>query len=163
MITLRNATATDLEQLARIENEGFSQAEAASKEAFAERIRLIPDTFIVAEREGEILGYINGPVIGTPYITDDLFKEIKTNPKNGGYQSILGLAVSKKVRGRGIAKLLMKKWEELAQQNEREGITLTCKEELAAFYEKQGFVNRGRSESQHGGGVWYDLVKLIIY
>ncbi|SFB45080.1 Ribosomal protein S18 acetylase RimI [Cohnella sp. OV330] len=163
MIKLRNVRASDLEQLVRIENEGFSQAEAASKEAFAERIRLIPDTFIVAEREGQILGYINGPIIGQPYITDDLFKEIKTNPKNGGYQSVLGLAVSKEARGQGIAKLLLKKWEELAQVNEREGITLTCKEDLVAFYEKQGFVNRGRSESQHGGVVWYDLVKLRIH
>ena len=81
-----------------IENEGFSIEEAATKEAFIERIQLIPDTFIVAEKEDEILGYINSPIIDQPYITDDLFDKIKENPKRGGYQSILGLAVSGRAR-----------------------------------------------------------------
>ncbi|MDI2587481.1 GNAT family N-acetyltransferase [Psychrobacillus sp. NEAU-3TGS] len=160
MITLRNVQPTDLEQLLFIENEGFAIEEAATKEAFIERIQLIADTFIIAEREGEILGYINGPIINQPYITDDLFKEIKENPKRGGYQSILGLAVSRRARGQGIAKVLMEKMEELGEENNREGITLTCKEELVSFYEKLGFVNHGLSESKHGGVSWYNLVKL---
>ena len=55
MISLRNVQITDLEQLILIENEGFSIEEAATKEAFIERIQLIPDTFIVAEKEGKSL------------------------------------------------------------------------------------------------------------
>ena len=120
MISLRSVQTTDLEQLILIENEGFSIEEAATKEAFIERIQLIPDTFIVAEKEDEILGYINGPIIHQPYITDDLFEKIKENPKQGGYQSILGLAVSKRARNQGIAKILIEKMEELAEENERD-------------------------------------------
>jgi ribosomal protein S18 acetylase RimI-like enzyme len=160
MISLRSVQPTDLEQLLVIENEGFSIEEAATKEAMVERIQLISDTFIVAEKEGEILGYINGPIINQPYITDDLFEETKENPKRGGYQSILGLAVSKQARNQGVARVLIHKMEELVQENEREGITLTCKEELVPFYEKCGFVNHGVSESKHGGLTWYNLVKL---
>ncbi|MCM3600953.1 GNAT family N-acetyltransferase [Robertmurraya korlensis] len=159
MITLRNVQSTDLEQLLLIENEGFSKEEAATKEAFVERIQLIPDTFIVAEKEGEILGYINGPIINQTYITDNLFKKIKENPSRGGYQSILGLAVSEQSRGKGIAKILIKKMEELVEEKERDGITLTCKQNLVSFYEKFGFVNHGLSESQHGGVRWYNMVK----
>ena len=96
MISLRNVRTEDLEQLLVIESEGFSIEEAATREAFVERIQLIPDTFIVAEKEREILGYMNGPVIDRMYITDDLFTESKVNPASGGYQSVLGLAVSKK-------------------------------------------------------------------
>jgi ribosomal protein S18 acetylase RimI-like enzyme len=161
MITLRNVQSTDLEHLLLIENEGFSKEEAATKEAFVERIELIPDTFIVAEKEGEILGYINGPIINQPYITDDLFEKIKKNPTRGGYQSILGLAVSTQARNLGIARILMNKMEELVLENEREGITLTCKEDLVPFYEKLGFVNHGISQSQHGGVRWYNMVKHI--
>jgi ribosomal protein S18 acetylase RimI-like enzyme len=124
------------------------------------RIQLIADTFIVAEKEGKILGYINGPIINQPYITDDLFEIINENPKRGGYQSILGLAVSKQARNQGIARVLIEKMEELVEENEREGITLTCKQELVSFYEKFGFVNHGISESKHGGVCWYNLVKL---
>ncbi|MFD6511284.1 GNAT family N-acetyltransferase [Bacillus sp. NPDC060175] len=160
MISLRNAQATDLEQLLLIENEGFSIEEAATKEAFVERIQLIPDTFIVAERQGEILGYINGPIINQQYITDNLFEKIRENSKRGGYQSILGLAVSKQARNQGIAKLLIERMEEIAKENAREGITLTCKQELVSFYEKFGFVNHGMSESQHGGVRWYNMVKF---
>ncbi|MFZ0444884.1 MAG: GNAT family N-acetyltransferase [Bacillus sp. (in: firmicutes)] len=162
MISLRNVQPTDLEQLILIENEGFSIEEAATREAFIERIQLIPDTFIVAEKEGEILGYINGPIIHQPYITDDLFEKIKENPKRGGYQSILGLAVSKQARNQGIAKILIKKIEEFAKVNERKGITLTCKQDLVSFYEKCGFVNHGISESRHGGVTWYNMVKLKL-
>ena len=160
MIILRNVQATDLKDLLFIENEGFSKEEAATREAFVKRIQLIADTFIVAEKEGEIVGYINGPVMNQPYITDDLFEEIKENPKRGGYQSVLGLAVSKQARNQGIAKILIEKMEELVKENEREGITLTCKQELVSFYEKYGFVNHGISESQHGGVSWYNMVKL---
>src|SRR6476660_5404413 len=133
MISLRKVQPSDLEQLILIENEDFSIEEAATKEAFIRRIQLIPDTFIVAEKEGKILGYINGPIIHQPYITDDLFEKIKENPKRGGYQSILGLAVSKQARSQGIAKILIEKMEELVIENEREGITLTCKKELVTF------------------------------
>ena len=159
MVSLRKVQPSDLEQLILIENEGFSIEEAATKEAFIERIQLIPDTFIVAEKEGEIRGYINGPIIDQPYITDDLFEKIKENPKRGGYQSILGLAVSEQARNQGIAKILIEKMEELVEENERLGITLTCKQELVSFYEKCGFVNHGMSESQHGGVSWYNMVK----
>lgn len=159
MLTLRNVHPADLEQLILIENEGFTEEEAATREAFIERIRFIPDTFVVAEQDGKILGYVNGPIIYQPYITDDLFTEIRTNPARGGYQSILGLAVSEQARGRGIAKLLMDKLDELAAANDREGITLTCKEELIPFYEKLDFTNEGVSDSEHGGIRWYNLVK----
>ena len=52
MITLKNVQKTDLEELIVIENEGFTKEEAATKEAFMERIKVIPHTFIVAEKEG---------------------------------------------------------------------------------------------------------------
>lgn len=156
---LRNVQPTDLKQLILIENEGFSKEEAATEEAFVERIELIPDTFIVAEKEGEIVGYINGPIINQPYITDDLFVKIKENPTRGGYQSILGLAVSKHARGQGMAKILIGNMEKLVKENERKGITLTCKQDLVSFYEKLGFINHGLSESQHGGVHWFNMVK----
>ncbi|MGO4886216.1 GNAT family N-acetyltransferase [Anaerobacillus sp. MEB173] len=159
-MTLRTVHYNDLEQLLSIENEGFSKEEAATEQAFIERIRLIPDTFIVAEKRGEIIGYVNGPVIHEPYITDDLFEKINKNPAKGGFQSILGLAVSKENRYQGVARILLEKMTELVKVNQREGITLTCKQELVPFYEKLGFSNHGVSESQHGGFRWYNMVKI---
>ncbi|MFP9126489.1 GNAT family N-acetyltransferase [Niallia sp. BSM11] len=161
MIQIRNVKETDLERLLTIENEGFTKEEAATKEAFLERIALIKDTFLVAEKEGKIIGYINGPIIPYPYITDDLFESIQQNPSAGGFQSILGLAVAKEARYKGVSLLLMNKLKELVIKNNRLGITLTCKEELIPFYEKLGFKNHGLSESQHAGTAWYNLIYKI--
>lgn len=159
MLTLRHVQSTDLDQLLLIEKESFTEEEAATRQVFIERIRFIPDTFIVAEQNDTVIGYVNGPIIDLPYITDDLFTEIQPNPISGGYQSILGLAVSDQARGRGIAKKLLDKLDDLAVRHDRKAITLTCKKELIPFYEKFGFVNEGVSESQHGGIRWYNLLK----
>ncbi|MNW57949.1 hypothetical protein D3C74_357870 [compost metagenome] len=49
----------------------------------------------------------------------------------------------------------------ISLENERAGITLTCKEELIPFYEKLGFTNHRPSESKHGGISWYNLLKAL--
>lgn len=67
--------------------------------------------------------------------------------------------MSKQAKNQGIAKILIDKIEELVK-NKREGITLTCKQELVSFYEKFGFVSHDMSESKHGGACWYNIIKL---
>lgn len=161
MLNIRNVEADDLPALIAIENLCFSKDEAATKEAFIKRILFIKDTFYVAEEHGEVLGFINGPVISVPFITDDLFTEIMENPKLGGHQSILGLAVSPNHQKRGIATILLEFMEKKAREKERETITLTCKEDLIPFYEKRGLSNQGKSSSQHGGVTWFNMTKKI--
>lgn len=161
MLKIRNAKIEDLEELLAIENLCFLKAEAATKESFEERIKVIPDSFLVAEKDGELIGLVNGPVINTPFISDDLFSEIKENPATGGHQSILGLAVAPNFQKRGVASKLLTHLENEARANKRETITLTCKENLIKFYENHGFVNEGVSSSNHGGAVWYNLIKKL--
>lgn len=161
MLTIRNAEITDLPELVVIESLCFSKEEAATKAAFAKRMQLIPDSFLVAEIDGEIAGLVNGPVIEIPYITDDLFSDIKENPVSGGHQSVLGLAVHPRHQGLGIASALMSHLEEEARLRGRETITLTCKENLISFYEKHGYVNCGVSNSQHGGVAWHNMIKEL--
>jgi len=161
MITLRNVKFSDLPQLVVIENLCFTKEEAATKEAFEKRIHLIPDSFFVAEEGGVLIGLVNGPVIETTFITDDLFDNIKENPKSGGHQSILGLAVSPDHQKRGVASQLLTHLEKEARANKRESVTLTCKDNLIHFYEKHGYVNCAVSNSEHGGVVWYNMSKKL--
>ncbi|MFA1820186.1 GNAT family N-acetyltransferase [Virgibacillus oceani] len=162
MVRIRDVQPKDLDQILKIEQDSFIEAEAATKEVFINRMNLIPDTFLVAEIEGDIVGFINGPVIQQPYITDDLFKRITKNLDKGGVQSILGVVISKNERNRGIATMLIEKLTELAKEKRRDAITLTCREELVPFYEKHGFVNHGRSESEHAGVQWYNMFKNLL-
>ena len=48
--------------------------------------------------------------------------------------------------------------KELALEDERDGINLTCHDYLIAYYEKHGFVNEGLSQSTFAGETWYDMV-----
>ncbi|MEB7434103.1 GNAT family N-acetyltransferase [Staphylococcus pasteuri] len=159
MYQFRNAKIDDLEEILIIENQGFKPEEAATKSALIKRIEMINDTFIIAELNEKVVGYINGPVINQPFITDDLFESIDENPTTGGYVAILGLVVDQSQRNQGLAGKLLNEIEQRAKTHYRLGITLTCKEELIPFYEKYGYVNKGISSSQHGGIKWFNLMK----
>jgi len=161
MLHIRKARMEDLPELIRIENQCFSKEEAATEEAFKKRIQTISDSFFVAERNDKIVGLVNGPVIETAVITDDLFTEIKINPSIGGHQSILGLAVAPQYQKQGIATTLLAHLEKEAKEKIRQSITLTCKENLITFYEKHGYTNIGLSNSQHGGICWYNMIKEL--
>lgn len=158
---IRQVTLEDLERLIEIENLSFTKEEAATEAAFVNRIRMIPDSFFVAVDLGEIVGFVNGPVMETDYITDDLFSETKENSKTGGVQSILGLAVHPMHRKKGIASALLTYLETEAKSKNRKAVTLTCLERLIPFYEKHGYVNHGISQSEHGGEVWYNMTKIL--
>ncbi|MGG3467069.1 N-acetyltransferase [Neobacillus pocheonensis] len=161
MLKIRNARMDDLTELLIIEHLCFSEDEGATKEAFEKRIQLIADSFFVAEMNGVLVGLINGPVIETAYITDDLFNEIKENPISGGHQSVLGLAVTPHFQTRGIAAALLDHLEKVSKEKNRETITLTCKEDLIRFYENHGYENHGVSNSRHGGVTWYNMIKKL--
>jgi ribosomal protein S18 acetylase RimI-like enzyme len=161
MLNIRKVKMEDLIALTAIEHQCFPKEEAATREAFEKRIKLISDSFFVAEDEGEIIGLVNGPVIHTALITDDLFTEIIENPLSGGHQSILGLAVSPAFQKRGVAQALLSALENEARACKRETITLTCKENLIRYYENCGFHNHGVSNSEHGGVTWYNMIKPL--
>ena len=161
MLKIRNVKREDLAELLVLEHLCFTKEEAATKEAFEKRIQFIPDSFFVAEVDGVIVGLVNGPVIQTAFITDDLFGDIKANQATGGHQTILGLAVSPHFHNRGIASALLVHLEKEASEKRRESITLTCKEDLIRFYENLGYQNRGVSKSEHGGVTWYNMIKKL--
>ncbi|MFF2290140.1 GNAT family N-acetyltransferase [Peribacillus butanolivorans] len=162
MLKIRKVKMEDLPELVVIEHLCFSKEEAATKEAFEKRIQLIPDSFFVAEEDGVLTGLINGPVIDTAFITDDLFSEIHVNPTSGGHQTILGVAVSPHFQKQGVASALLAHLEKEARANKRETITLTCKENLIRFYENYGYLNSGISSSEHGRVIWYNMSKKLL-
>lgn len=161
MLNIRNVRLKDLTELVEIEQLCFSKEEAATKQSFEKRIRLIPDSFFVAEENGKLVGLVNGPVISELYITDDLFSDINKNPSTGDHQSILGLAVAPQFQNRGVASQLLLHIEKVAKASDRETITLTCKENLVRYYENHGFLNEGKSSSTHGGVTWYNMIKKL--
>ena len=155
---IRHARTNDWTDVVRIEQDNFSPEEAATPDAILERLETICDTFLIAEIDGKVAGYIEGPVIDKRYLTDDLFHKVTPNASGGGFIAVTSLSVSKEFKGQGVGTALIAALKDLAIAQKRQGISLTCHDYLIAYYEMNGFTDEGESESNHGGSSWYNLV-----
>ena len=157
---IRQARLTDLERILEIELEKFSAEEAIPRSVFEAHLKEIKTSFLVAEKEGRILGYVEGPVMPHRYLQDQSFtEEVKDySHQKGGYISVTCLSIAKKAQALGIGRKLLAALKEVALEHEREGINLTCHNYLIAYYEKHGFINEGKSKSTFAGEEWYDMV-----
>lgn len=154
---IRTVTAADLDAVTALEAACFPPAEAATREAFAYRIETFPERFFVAERQGRIIGLVNGCASDLPAIDDRLFEPQGHDPE-GKNQMVFGLAVHPDCRNNGIAAALLRRLIGFAREQDMNQVILTCKQEKIPYYQKFGFQNRGVSASEHGGAVWYDMV-----
>ena len=157
---IRTVTAADLDAVTALEAACFPPAEAATREAFAYRIETFPERFFVAERQGRIIGLVNGCASDLPAIDDRLFEPQGHDPE-GKNQMVFGLAVHPDCRNNGIAAALLRRLIDFAREQDMNQVILTCKQEKIPYYQKFGFQNRGVSASEHGGAVWYDMVRPL--
>ena len=157
-IRIRQAALSDWEEILAIEQLNFPAAEAASSEVLKERIEQIPDTFLLAELHGQLAGYIVGPAVQARYLTDDLFSKVGVNPSEGGFIAVQSLSVHPDFQRQGVGTLLLAALKETAVQEHRQGISLTCHDELIPYFEMNAFVHEGISDLTHGGSVWSNMV-----
>ena len=146
---IRQARFSDLDRIIEIELENFSLEEAIPRSVFEAHLQEIQTSFLVAEKEGRILGYIEGPVVPHRHLHDQSFtEEIKDySHQPGGYISVTCLSIAKEAQALGVGKRLLKTLKEVALEHD-----------LIAYYEKHGFVNEGISQSNFAGETWYDMV-----
>ena len=157
---IRQARFSDLDRIIEIELENFSLEEAIPRSVFEAHLQEIQTSFLVAEKEGRILGYIEGPVVPHRHLQDQSFTEEVEDHSHisGGYISVTCLSIAKEAQDLGVGKRLLTALKEVAVEQEREGINLTCHDYLILYYEKHGFVNEGISQSNFAGETWYDMV-----
>jgi predicted N-acetyltransferase YhbS len=160
-IVIRDVKPEDLNRVTAIEALSFPEEEAATYEAFQYRIECFPTSFLVAERDGIVIGHVNGCCTDLPAICDALFEADGGHNPLGANQMIFGLAVAPENRKQGIAGQLLIAMIERARAEKRKQVILTCKSHLITYYEKYGFVLRGLSESTHGGAEWYDMTATL--
>ncbi|WDF81902.1 GNAT family N-acetyltransferase [Lacticaseibacillus pabuli] len=158
---IHQAQPNELAQIMTIEHAGFTPDEAATEAAMRDRIVQIPDTFLVAEQNGQVTGYVVGPALTQRYITDDLFKTLTPNETSAPYLAILSLAVAPSAQGQGVGGQLLTAFAARARDQGRQAITLTCLKRLIPFYEAHGYVNEGIADSAHAGEVWYNMVQTL--
>ena len=154
---IRKATTADLDLVTHIEATCFPPAEAAPREAFKERLDHYAGQFLIAFDGDTPIGFIDGFVTDDEILTDEMFADASLHNPNGAWQMIFGLNTMPKYRNRGVGGQLIEAFIDLAREEKRKGVILTCKEEKIHYYAKFGFVNEGESESDHGGAKWYQM------
>lgn len=73
MVCIRSVNIDDLEQLYKIEQRCFPQAEAASKEVLLQRLERFSSHFFLLEEQGRPVGMVNGMVTHSSVITDSMY------------------------------------------------------------------------------------------
>ena len=158
---IRLAKEEDLEQVIEIEAICFPAAEAAEAATIKERYHAFPQNFLVAEKAGKVVGFINGCTTHEAKLPDVLYEEVSLHEPDGDIQTVFGLDVLPEYQRQGIAEALLKEFILLTKKRGKAGMVLTCKNHLIHYYEKFGFCHQGTSASTHGGASWNDMVLLF--
>lgn len=157
---IRTASLKDLDLVARVEEECFPPAEAATRASFSERLKYYGDYFwllFADETEKEIIGFVDGFVTDEADLSDIMYEDASMHNAMGAWQMIFGLNTLPEYRCQGYAGILVNKVLEAARAQGRKGVVLTCKDKLVHYYAKFGFVDEGVSESTHGNVVWHQM------
>lgn len=144
-LNIRTVKMDDLDAIVELESSAFHMSEEMTRKDMIGRIENYPDTFLVAQVDGKVVGHVFGPVSKERYIKDELYFKNKPNNAQYHYQTILSLATNQEYRKQGIASALIEELCKIAQSQDRRAITLTCLPKLFHFYEKRGFINEGKT------------------
>ena len=156
--TIRTATMDDLDSIAAVEAECFPAAEAATREEFADRIRVYGSHFWLLHEGDRLVSFVDGFVTDKEDLTDEMYEKADMHRENGAWQMIFGVNTLPGYRRRGYAGTLLRRAIDDAKQQGRKGLVLTCKERLIPYYAKFGFKDEGVSDkSTHGNVVWHQM------
>ena len=154
---IRTATLNDLDAVAELEAECFPEAEAATRESFAERLKHYPTHFWLMFDGEKLISFVDGMVTDERDLTDEMYSHAEMHNEAGQWQMIFGVDTLPAYRRQGHAETLIRRMVQDARAQGRKGLVLTCKAELVRWYSGLGFVNEGVSVSVHGGAVWYQM------
>ena len=142
-LQIRLADPGEADRLAEIEAICFPPAEAASHEEVVKRMGAFPENFVVAVKDEQIVGFINGGTTDKPVLPDEFYHDITLHRKDGDIQTVFGLNVIPEYRHQGIAGELVEYFKELAKERGKKALILTCKEHMIPFYESHGLKKLG--------------------
>ena len=155
---IRTAKMEDLDAVASVEALCFPPAEAATKEAFAQRLQYYADHFWLMFDGDRLVSFVDGFVTDQEDLEDEMYERASMHNENGAWQMIFGVNTIPDCRKKGYAGLLIQRAIDDARKQGRKGLVLTCKPKLVSYYGRFGFVDEGVSEkSVHGNAVWHQM------
>ena len=156
-INIRIVNEQDLDRCYEIESVSYSGDEAATKDKISKRIKTYPEGFIVLENDREVIGFINSGATQKVELSDEEFKELVGHDPEGKHIVILSVVVHPDFQGKGMAGKLINSFIDKMRALGKTDIFLICQPELIDMYARYGFVNLGKSDSDHGGLSWHEM------
>ena len=154
---IRKGTIEDAEILSKVEVTCFPLNEAATSKEIQERLNVYANHFLLLFEENRLISFIDGFCTNYKDLTDEMYSDASIHDEDGDWQMIFGLNTLPDYQRKGNAAKIMNAMIDLARQEKRKGLVLTCKDRLVPYYSKFGFKNEGVSSSVHGGVVWYQM------
>ena len=72
---IRTVTMEDLNDIVELESAAFKMTKQQTRNDMVGRIENYPDTFLVAQEDGKVIGHIFGPAFSKCYIEDEAIKQ----------------------------------------------------------------------------------------
>ena len=155
----RSINQDEADQAVRIEQICFPPNEACSEKSMKERIKKVPELFLVAvdKETGKLAGFLNGVATDEDSFRDEFFTDASLYKTDGKNVMLLGLDVLPEHRGQGLARELVSRYSERERKNNRRMLYLTCLDVKVDMYKKMGFKDLGIANSTWGGEEWHEM------
>lgn len=159
----RSILPEEADQAVIIEQICFPPHEACSEKHMKERIKKVPNLFLVAvdRKTGKIAGFLNGIATNEEKFRDEFFLDADLYEPDGKNVMLLGLDVLPKYRGQGLAREIVRQYGVREQKNNRQKLILTCLDEKVVMYERMGFTDNGIADSTWGNEEWHEMSYMI--
>ncbi len=156
----RDIRPEEAEEAAGIEQICFPPNQACTPEMMKSRPEVAPALFLVAvdKKTGRLAGFLNGLATCETVFRDEFFTDASLHDPAGESVMLLGLDVLPEYRRQGLARRLVRTYQEREAAKGRKRLILTCLAEKVGMYESFGFQDLGLSGSSWGGEAWHEMV-----
>lgn len=124
---IRKGTIEDAEILSKVEATCFLPNEAATSKEIQERLNVYANHFLLLFEEDRLISFIDGFCTNQRDLTDEMYSDASMHDENGDWQMIFGLNTLPDYQRKGYATKIMNAMIDMARQEKRKGLVLTCK------------------------------------
>mmetsp|Transcript_29421 Transcript_29421/g.53992 ORF Transcript_29421/g.53992 Transcript_29421/m.53992 type:complete len:163 (+) Transcript_29421:88-576(+) len=158
-VSYRKVKPEDLNKVYELESNSYPPDEAATYEKLKFRIENASFVFLIAELDGDIIGFVNGTCSKSETLTHN---SMSSHEVDGSTLCIHSVVIQSQLRRRGLALQMLEHYNVFLKQNAPHisRICLICKTNMVSLYSKAGFQMIGPSDVVHGQDPWFEMYKM---
>ena len=156
-IKIREVQQSDINQICLIQESISNSLEILNREIIEERIRNHAGTFLLASLDDQGIAYITATILPFPSLRKWMLEIGSEEFINENSILLEDLAVHPDYQGQGFGTLLLAALKEVTRQQDRPGIYLLCEDELLAYFEMNGFLDRGLADVPTSSETYFHM------